>query len=536
VEIKVVGATAPDGVPYVRVGASRRHAWIARVDFTGSGAKALRRLNAEKISLLSREWAQCRKKVDELKSYPPRPLLVRPGRNGKYFALADGTVFPRSAREKPIVLFKANANKGAATGTIEDWIKITSLLERQPLATFVLLSACVAPFLALTDHTMNFGFELAGPPGVGKSTLQRLAAAFWGPVGNFSGDNFWTDANATANALERVMADYGDMLLVIEELNLYAAADHPSVRARKLRELVFKLANGTEKLRFGRDPVERSSFTFLTASNESLPDLLGTLGSPVRDAVTDRLMTIPIDGERPYKFLDCLPRGFQSSGDFARHLDDRLRDCHGVGIRHLLARLVVECAERPETLSRRLRHSVRYFCGKVRVDPNDGSALRVATAFGLVYAVAKLAILWGAVSKRLKPLEAAISCFELHRATRISRDDPLKTLRKLAEDWDRQTLDYAHLRQMSDQEVESSKCFLRRTRSQRFELLFTSEQFARAIPNRQAFLSDPRIQRILISEDQRLQTKRQIRSNRKAERMYCFRVPQEWIESGSVVP
>ncbi|MGZ3246803.1 MAG: DUF927 domain-containing protein [Croceibacterium sp.] len=527
--ITVTGATAPSGKPYIRVDASGKSKWISREDCTGSGRTALRALSAAGIPLLADEWSQCRKKIAELVSYPAAPLIDRPGWNGKFFALPDGTVFPSSKEQKsrPVVLFSENTRKCAKAGTIAQWRKLTALLRDQPLATFVLLIGYVGPFLRFTNQLMNQGFELVGSPGVGKSTLQRLTAAVCGPADHPSGVNYWVTANTTMLGLEPVLADHHDMTLIIEEANLFAATDLSAKRAAQFNALVFSLADGTPKRRFGSPQLPRSRFSFLTSNNESLPQLLSGKTSAVAEAAADRLLTLPIADERSYGVFDCLPQGWAKSRAFAEHINQQIRKCYGVGIRRLLRKLVIAAEKDPEAIARELGASMKSFRLQVGVDENDGSETRVADAFGLVYAVALFAIRFGAVSSQIDPLEAALACYKLNKASRKKK--PASYLKQLAslveDDWDAVYVLQERLKEVTDREIEEARVIIRTRRDERQELLFTHRQLVRSFPDLRAFFADPEIRQLLVAEPGRRQTKRQIRLNAGLERFYCFRMP-----------
>jgi len=525
VVIEVEGATSPNGKPYVLVATSGKRAWIPRGAFTGGGGEARNVLKAMGMPLLSEEWKRCKEAVAKLERYPLKPLIDRAGWNGRHFALADGTVFSPLRSKCPEVLFPANGQKCAAAGSIEEWLTITACLEHQQIATFVLLAAYASPFLILTNQTMNFGFELAGPGGIGKSTIQRFAAAVCGPTDSPQGTNYWINANSTIHGLERVMAEHQDMVLIIEESNLYAAADHAAKRAAKFNELVFKLADGTEKRRFSLTSPRRFRFVYITSSNEPLFQVLIGHRVDVAEAAGDRLLTIPISGTRPFGIFDSVPDTWPNARAFADFLNEQVRRCHGVGIRHLLDNLVAELANNPENVAKRLQRSLRYFRRKAGVDENDGSETRAADAFGLVYAAGKCAIRYGAVSNRLDPLHAALTCFRLNKATRTKRPSPIKQVLELADQWDTLWVSFDKLPQLTDAEIEDAPAIVREGPGERRELLLTERQLLRKFDNLRAFFSDNEVRRIWVREDGRRQTKRQFRRNRKAERVFCFRLP-----------
>ena len=434
-DMSVSGATAPNGHPYVGVSSSGKTAWLPRSAFTASGSEALKILNAANIPMLTKEWAQCKAKVAALTAYPIKTLIDRPGWNGEHFALADGTVISPQDADQAVVLFPVNEQKCASAGSISAWRQATSFLEHQPVATFVMLAAFVGPFLRLTNQIMNQGFEIAGPRGIGKSTVQRFAAAVCGPADNPLGLNYWVTADATINALERIMAGHADMPLIMDELNLYAAGENVALRARKFNELVFKLSNGSEKMRYGAGDPQRSRFVFIASSNEPLEQLL--LGHQLAgaEAAFDRLLTIPIGSDRPLGIFDHVPLRFASSGELAEHLNHASRKCYGVAIRQLLRLLVDDLAKDPDDVAKQLQNSINSFRKKVGVDPNNGSETRVADAFGLVYAAGEFALRYRAISRKINPLKAALTCYELNRVARSKPDNPVSVVRTFGAKW-----------------------------------------------------------------------------------------------------
>lgn len=523
-KVKVKGATASDGTPYISVSASTKKVWLPRDAFTGQGTDALARLKSAGMPLLKAEWSQVLHLVGNLKVYPPKPLIDRPGWNGPHFALADGTVFSPTKGHKPVVLFRKNLQKCAHAGTIAGWRATTAMLENQPLASFILMAAFSAPLLALTDRVINQGFEIAGPKGAGKSTLQRLCAAVCGPADDTIGRNYWITANATMNGLEQTMAEHNDMPMIIEETNLFAAGDSDKARAAKFNELVFKLSDGTGKRRHGDGDKQRNRFTFVTSTNEALSELLASNRSAVSDAASDRLLTIPINPDRPYKIFDTLPAQWQSSGDMARDINAGIRAHYGVGIRRFLRRLVRNRAADPEWLARGLKKYIDQFREIVGVDPNDGSAIRVADAFGLVYAVGILAIRFGALSKRLDPLRAALTCYYLNRESQAAPPSCYDMLMSMRNQPEVLRICHGKRPKVSDAQIEAAPAIVWTGRGGREELLLTDRQLDRAFPLKRLLFADPRVSKAIIAEVGRKQTKREIRKGQGPERFHCFRL------------
>ena len=125
------------------------------------------------------------------------------------------------------------------------------MLADQHLVTFILSATFAGPLLEIINRMGNIGLELAGPKGLGKSTLQRLAAAVVGGGVEQPGRNYWISSNTTSNGLEAAFREHDDLPMILEELNLFAAGEADRNRATKIDELVFRLSDGSTKARFG---------------------------------------------------------------------------------------------------------------------------------------------------------------------------------------------------------------------------------------------------------------------------------------------
>lgn len=522
--IDVQGATAPDGRPYVRIAASGKRAWLARAAFAGSGQEALSQLKTFGIPLLPGEWTRAKKLVAALTDFPIRALISHLGWSGSHFALADGSVFSPLKSEGSVVLFPPDKQRVKKAGSMQAWRDLTAELHGQHVATFGLMTAFAGPLIALSGYYSNVGFEIAGPGGTGKSTILRLAAAVCGPVDNAEGLNYWMTANATMNGFERVLTEHQDMSLIIDETNLFAAADNVALRAAKFNELIFKLADGTEKRRHHSPTPARSRFIFLTSTNEPLAQLLEGYRVHVADAAADRLLTIPIDAQREFGIFDWLPKKWPDAAALADFISTEVCKTYGVGIRRFLQRLVQERNADPVALQTRIRDAMDEFRSKIGVDKNNGSETRVADSFGLVMAAGVLAVKYGAISKELDPVAAAMQCYILNRNIKYKVIDRVKKLRELADDFFTPIIHAGNMREMTDEELEECPGVLWQRLGGVQELLLTSNQLLRAFPDLTALFADHKVRDILISEDGRRKTKRRIRTNRREERFYVFRM------------
>ena len=106
-------------------------------------------------------------------------------------------------------------------------------------------------------------------------------------------------------------------------------------------------------------------------------------------------------------------------------------------------------------------------------------------------------------------------------------DNPVSLLLNLAEDFDMISVEVDKLREISDEDIEEASAIVRTTRSGRRELLLTDAQLKSVVTNTRAFFAHPGVNRMLISEQGRKQNKRQIRKKHRAERFFCFLLPEK---------
>lgn len=327
-------------------------------------------------------------------------MIERVGWNGQHFALPDGTVFSPSGAQQPDIVFQRIPRRCSPRGTFKGWKrKVARRLAGQALAEFVLCLAFAAPLLALTNRVGNFGFELVGGKGTGKSSLQQLMSSVLGALQGEDG-HYWVSFDATPNALEQSMAGFSDLPLILEEANLFVAGETARTRGNNFKALAFRLGGGSEKARFDQGQPKEFRLIFLTSSNERLAKLMN-INSEAARAAEDRLITLPIEG-RPHGVLDFVPSGTANASQFIADLVAAADAHHGHAIRRFLSHLVQERADDERRLRAEIVRRMASFREKAGVDPNAGSAVRVADAFGLVFAAGALAKRYGALPRAFR--------------------------------------------------------------------------------------------------------------------------------------
>src|SRR5262249_42964603 len=121
-KFRLSGLTSPAGGEWVKVRHRSRDAYVPMSKFSGTSTDAIKHLATAGIYVIGpREAAAIRDAVQELKSFPPRPLIERPGRTGPHFAMPDGRVFSPPGSEEAIVLFTPDPAKCSAKGIGREW-------------------------------------------------------------------------------------------------------------------------------------------------------------------------------------------------------------------------------------------------------------------------------------------------------------------------------------------------------------------------------------------------------------------------------
>lgn len=233
------------------------------------------------------------------------------------------------------------------------------------------------PVLGLTDAP-GFGVHLAGPSGIGKSTIARLAQAVWSAEPMRSGE-------ATGTALLAMLALSQHGLIAIDELRPKAG----------MAEVVYSIGNGAGRDRTNgagalRDSVQTQGIT-LTTGEISVAEAIAATGDQVHDGQMVRHLTVPLAGF-PHGLFDQL-NGFAVFEDLAAALS-------AAGARHagqLSARFITcLCKDRAAMADR-----IAALIAECHADliarlitpgwPVDGKARRALRNFALLLATGKLA-------------------------------------------------------------------------------------------------------------------------------------------------
>jgi len=523
----VSSATSPRGEKWMNVRQGQDSAWCPYSSFRGSGSDAMNQLADQGVVAIGSDWKSIRDQAAQLKNFPPKPLIQQPGWSGDHFAMPDGTVFSPKGASKAIVLFQREPLKCASSGTPKGWRDgVAKPLIGQHLASFMLMTALAPPLLSLTSRVGNFGYELVGDGGKGKSTLQQIMSSVAGGALPSAPGVYWINCNATANGLERAMPVHSDHPMILEEAALYAASGNGRSRGSAFNELVFRLSDGKTKSRFNQHQQTSHRFIYVMSSNQSLAEVLHGRHSGETDAAADRLMTFRIGDDRPYGIFDFLPGDYTDGADFAESLKTAIGQHYGLALPYFARRLVQDRADNENRLRRRIKRHLAKFQREVGANANDGSEGRVIEAFGLSYAAGMIAKGYNILPSGFKCLAAAKACYNLYRTT-VRPLLPLpQRLVEIAKRRDVVDLD-GGLMKMSDAKLRRAKPFLRTTRSGRREILFTQLQRDWFFPDFREIRRDPTFGNWFKSDRKRSTVRRFVRQGEKKDPVYRFFLPDD---------
>lgn len=520
--IKAEGVLSLSGDKWVKV-IDRDQVAYVRLSDCVARSSAIAKLLDQGVTVTSAAKAShLFEEIDEIRTYKPDVLIDHSGWNGGHFALPDGTVFSPDG-ESAVVVFDVERNKCAATGTLTDWKEgVACPLTGQVIPMFCVMLALMPPLLRLSERAWNFGFELVGRPGTGKTTVQLLASSVLGGIGRGGDDAYWTTFNATLNSLEAQMAAHSDLVMIIEEANLFLAGETAAKRASSFKAFAFKIGGGTSKGRFGA-PTERTHrLSFLSSSNESLATLIGQ-DSDVAAAAADRLITLNLTQNGKLGVFSSLPDGQDSTSSFVAALISAASSNHGQAIRKFLSRLVAARTEDEEKLKSTINKLVRQFTGKACADPDDGSMMRVAEGFGLVYAAGILGKRYGVLPKSWKCGPAVLSCYRDFRTGGAVARTFDELLEDVASSPDALHLGRDHNRASSKQ-ISRAEVIVRHKPGLR-EIMIRPEHLAKHLPAWRALRRRPDAMVRLQKEKGHDAIKRKLHKKLPATRFYCFILP-----------
>lgn len=414
-DFKASGATDPFGIHWIRVSQGNKDAYLRRSEFAAAATHIAAKLAAQGVFVIGpKNMATLVAQVASVQDFPDAPIISRPGWSGSSFALPSGELFLPDGKQQGVVAFGPVPNKCSVKGTLKGWKNgVAKPLGQQKFGQFLLSLAFLPPLMKFTDRIGNLGFEIQGPSGTGKSTLQMLMSSILGGASQGDDGHYWIGLEVTLNGLEQMMQEHSDLPIIFDEATLLAAGASTKERTTIFKALTSKLITGDNNVRPQEPGQTGSRHCYVISTNEPLLSLLGQDAEVVIGAA-DRLVTIPLNVGRPFGAFDTIPEPYKSGSEFASALMNAANEHHGQPIRKFLNALVKAYNEDEGKLRHEIANHVAEFCRRASVDQNNGSAVRRAESFGLVYAAGKIAQKYNVLPKNNKLGPSILSCYRLH--------------------------------------------------------------------------------------------------------------------------
>ena len=456
-------------------------------------------------------WSQTCKAVNKITEFVPQMLIKSSGWNDGHFVFPNGKIVSPRGQPRGKLIFKPEPTANRCRGFVRNWRNAVALpLTGQTIPMIAIMAALASPLLRLVNIDNNFGLEIWGGPGTGKSTCQKIAASVIGD----SADHL--DFNMTMAGLENEMPRFNDLLMVIDEANLAAKG------VQFLEHLSYKVANGRQKrTAFARNATVYR-FVFLTSANQPFSNTIDH--SAITEAALERLLPIQIPFERELGVFEFLPAGFANSKELVVSLEAGIARYYGSPMRKFIKYLVRKQASE-RGIKRRILDLVMQFEERAGVLGSIKGGSRASFAFGLMRAAGELAKEAGILPQSWDCQAAALSCYRNY-LQQLSGLVPLETI--LTEILERpETLKVAtgNLPPLSAQELEGTGAFVKVQR-RAFEIMITTGTMDRHMPQWRNHLARPDFEKFHVRDGGHLCAKRKVRKG-QSDRLLCFRFPAD---------
>jgi hypothetical protein len=463
-------------------------------------------------------------KLEELSHFACRLIFDRPGWDGGQFANASGRVFAAPGTRRGLVAFTTSQHKCAKKGRHAEWLtQVAEPLCGHPIPMFFLMAAFAAPMLDLSGLSANPGFELAGEGGKGKTTTLRLMASTSGPAMQ-GHQGYVTTFSMTPAALEKSMQMHADMPFLIDEANLYNQGGNAASNRQKMQDFSFAMAHGTSKGRYNEPDQKRYWFVCVTSANAPFHELLAQSHRDVADAATDRLNTIMVP-QGDAGVFGPLTSGYDSYRGFTQALEAGMADQYGTAMPKFVRALVAARNKGEAAFKAKIRDDIDKFKATVGINDSNGSDVRVAEAYGLVYAAGIFARHCGVLPEGFDCMDAAQHCYANFRATVPLRQPLPDRLRAIAFRPETIAINAKDLPTLTDVQMEAAGAFLRPIKKQKC-LLMTAEFGRTMFPDWNALKGTAEFRYLNRgNRDGGRGRHCRIRANKDMDWLYCFAMP-----------
>ncbi|MEL7706177.1 DUF927 domain-containing protein [Citromicrobium bathyomarinum] len=446
-------------------------------------------------------------------------IVEHPGwTTGDIFAHIDGNISTREPVEAPKSILALTAG-APRQGSHEAWLKgVAKPLAKQPIPITVFSLALVSALRPLVKLATNPGLQLIGPPATGKTTLLQLASSLSGPPSAHLGF-------PSVIAAETVEADEGtsaqipqDHFLAIDDLTNVGATTTSPARRRALHRLASGLLHG----QIGASGAELCRHAFIVAGNQSFEDWAQATDDHLPYS---KIPAIDLSAHDAFGIFDCVPDNFASASALASYLLASAAANHG----HALPRLIdYILAQDPEELEETITSRIAKFNRKVKADGDDGTVVRTAELFGLIYAAGHLGQEAGALPEEWEIGPSVEQCYLVYQRAKAPPRPFLDRLSDLVEHDQIMEVPIGGLtaKKSTRRSAEAAFGFSKR-QGKDIELWLRRDHIQTLLPDWPIEKRSRTVRDLMVLEKDRLMVKRKVFKKGKPERFYVFKFNED---------
>lgn len=395
------------GGAWIRYGTTTRALWIPVSDFTRQEIfTRLARIDPRLIEAGAQH--RLRSEIARSNTYRPAVVAAAPGWTANHFVLGDGAALapyaPGQAPPREVIVTFDPGPKFTARGTLAEWqAALGPFVAEQPYLLFGLALAFVGPLLPFVppDYLSPL-FEFTGGSGSGKSLAGMVAMSAWAgdPDNLIAGGETW---DRTPGTFDAVKLAHRHGLLLLDEATM--AGNSLDARRKVIQPAIFSLTSSGARQRFGAPSTGlHAQLAVISTSNRSLSDLIE--GSPAeREALHQRMITIPVASTRAHGIFNFVPAGHESSAGAAEALRAQVNEQWGTAgpdfVRCIQKNVGADEDRFRAILGRGLAHNRELMSDMTNL-------ARVQKCFALVAVAGLLARRWGILPKRWGSPVAAV--------------------------------------------------------------------------------------------------------------------------------
>ena len=514
------GCTSLSGERYFKINYRGRSAYVAQGLFVAEKVEARKGLRASGVTITSDpDWRAIVQAIEDVKRFPPRPLLDKPGWIDGYYAEANGYVHTPRGKPRGKSIFPPMITAGAGIpGSHQEWLSRVALpLTGQNLPIFFVLLALASPLIRFFE-THNFGFELWGPPAKGKTTLLSLMASV---VGN---PMHLADFNSTQAGREKQFPLMNDRPFPVDEVNLMSVGDR-----QELINFAFRMANGSVKASFFAQDHAHYRFIFATSSNRPIHEIVGAGDTSTSAAALQRLFPLRVS-EDELGVFDFTPDGFAGSGAFATSLGQAMTEVFGTPYREFMKSVVRSRAANSAQFDNTVRTFVARFTAEVGVSETGAGQSRASNAIGLVYATGEFAKARGVIPTEWDCFAACLAVYRNYQAQLPDQTPLAARLASIISDADTKDLrSLPDLPRMSKRQFNRHGAFINNGIKGRVELLITPEARQRWFPDWRSLITKSEFDLLNLGKKPRYEVQRSVRAGKGKEWFAAFSIPPSLV-------